>query len=153
MLRQADAGKGPPRRLGLPALWAANLRDGSGERWAKTGDALRLTLPVPPSANAYWRLDKRGFIRVSDEARRYKQGVKLRALTDGLRKPLAGPVVASIVVYRKRRAGDLDNSLKVLLDALNGIAFEDDSQVIEIHARREDDSANPRVEVNIEAAE
>ena len=59
-------------------------------------------------------------------------------------------MVASVVVYRARRAGDLDNSLKVLLDALNGIAFEDDSQVVEIHARREEDPANPRVEVQIE---
>lgn len=114
---------------------------------------MKLTLPVPPSANRYWSLDRRGFIRVSDEARKYKQGVKLRALTEGLRKPLAGPVVASVVVYRARRAGDLDNSLKVLLDALNGICFEDDSQVVEIHARREDDPSNPRVVITVEAAE
>lgn len=113
---------------------------------------MKLVLPVPPSSNRYWRLDKRnGHLYPSEEAKRYKHGLKLRALTEGLRKPLAGPVVASVVVYRARRAGDLDNSLKVLLDALNGVAFEDDSQVIEIHARREDDPSNPRVEVRVEA--
>lgn len=114
---------------------------------------MKITLPVPPSANDYWKLDRRGFIRVSDEARKYKQGVRLRALTEGHRKPLGCPVVASVTVYRARRAGDLDNFLKVLLDALKGIAFVDDAQVIELHARREDDASNPRVEVRIEEAE
>lgn len=111
---------------------------------------MRLTLPIPPSANDYWRT-WRGRVVVSAEARRYKNGVQLRALTEGHRKPLACPVVASVVVYRARRAGDLDNFLKVLLDALKGIAFVDDSQVVELHARREDDASNPRVEVRVEA--
>jgi crossover junction endodeoxyribonuclease RusA len=112
---------------------------------------MKLTLPMPPSANRYWRI-WRGRAVISAEAKAYKQGVKLRALTEGLRKPLGGPVVASLVVYRARRAGDLDNSLKVLLDALNGIAFEDDSQVVEIWARREEDPANPRVVITVEQA-
>jgi Holliday junction resolvase RusA-like endonuclease len=33
------------------------------------------------------------------------------------------------------------------------VAFEDDSQVVEIHAHRMDDAANPRVEVRVERAE
>jgi crossover junction endodeoxyribonuclease RusA len=110
---------------------------------------VKLTLPVPPSANDYWKI-WRGRAVVSAEARSYKQGVKLRALTEGLRKPLSGPVVASVAVYRKQRRGDLDNFLKVLLDALKGIAFEDDSQVSEIHASRFEDPSNPRVVVTIE---
>ena len=32
-----------------------------------------------------------------------------------------------------------------MLDALNGIVYLDDSQVVEIHAFREDDKENPRV--------
>lgn len=109
-----------------------------------------VTLPMPPSANDYWRV-WRGRAVVSTEARRYKQGAKLRALTQGMR-PLDGPVCVSVVVYRKRKAGDLDNSLKVLLDALKGVAYEDDGQVVELHARRCDDPSNPRVEVRVEAA-
>lgn len=112
---------------------------------------MKLTLPYPPSANRYWRV-WRGRPVLSEEARSYKQGVKLRALTEGLRKPPSGPVVLSLVVYRPRRAGDLSNRIKVLEDALEGIAFEDDSQVVEIHARREEDAANPRVVITVEAA-
>lgn len=66
-------------------------------------------------------------------------------------EPIAGPVMVSVTVYRKRRAGDLDNYQKVLLDSLKGIAFEDDSQVVEIHALRLEDPSNPRVEVRVES--
>lgn len=31
---------------------------------------------------------------------------------------------------------DIDNVVKAVLDACNGIAFEDDAQVVEIHARK-----------------
>jgi Holliday junction resolvase RusA-like endonuclease len=36
------------------------------------------------------------------------------------------------------------------LDNLQGIAYVNDRQIVEIHARRFDDKANPRVEVIIE---
>lgn len=115
---------------------------------------MKFTLPIPPSANAYWKLDRRGFIRVSDEARSYKATVHKTALqTQCPHKPLEGDVWVTLTVFRKRKAGDLDNFQKVLLDALKGVAFVDDSQVVEIHARREDDAKNPRVEVRVEAAE
>lgn len=111
---------------------------------------MKITLPYPPTGNLYWRI-WHGRPVTSPDARRYKQGVKLRALTEGLRKPLGCPVVASLTFYRPRKTGDLDNALKVILDALNGIAWEDDSQIVEIHARREDDKSRPRVEVHVEA--
>ena len=34
------------------------------------------------------------------------------------------------------RRSDLDNRLKVLLDSLTGIAYEDDKQVVEINAQK-----------------
>ncbi len=113
---------------------------------------MRLTLPVPPSSNSYWKM-WRGRMVVSAEARRYKQGVKLRALTEGHRKPLAGPVVLTVTFYRARKAGDLSNRLKIMEDALEGIAFLNDSQIVEIHAHRLEDPDRPRMEVRIEAAE
>jgi crossover junction endodeoxyribonuclease RusA len=115
---------------------------------------VKLTLPYPPSANAYWRAVN-GRVLKSEEARRYQNGVRMRWLTtkppEAPLKPPGGPVVVSVVVFRPQRRGDLDNVLKVLLDSLKGIAFEDDSQVVELHALRFDDKANPRAEVTIEA--
>lgn len=104
-----------------------------------------LTLPIPPSANRYWR-SFNGRVVVSEEARTYKQAVFYLAHDQGCEK-IDGGVSLRIVVYRGRKAGDLDNYIKVLLDALKGILYEDDDQVIEIHAIRRDDKSNPRVEV------
>ncbi len=106
-----------------------------------------LTLPYPPSANAYWRTF-RGRILVSSEARKYKEQVGNLCARWNL-KPLTGPIAVRIQVYRPAKRGDLDNTLKVLLDSLRGHAFEDDSQVIELHAARHDDKERPRAEVHV----
>lgn len=41
------------------------------------------------------------------------------------------------------------NRIKIMLDALQGHAFHNDSQVSMLHAVRLDDKTNPRVEVEI----
>ena len=110
----------------------------------------RITLDYPPSANRYWRVTRHG-IYVSNEAREYKAKVRLVAGLAGIR-PMLGPLILQLDVYRPRKSGDLSNRIKVLEDALNGVAYEDDSQIVEIHARRFDSKENPRVEVSIKAA-
>lgn len=107
----------------------------------------RFVLPIPPSANRYWR-NYGGRVVVSDEARAYKGRAGWLAKEVGC-YPLAGPVGIVLHVRRARRAGDLDNSIKVLVDSLRGVAFEDDSQIVELHAYRGDNPADPRVEVCI----
>ena len=102
-----------------------------------------LCVPVPPSANRYWR-NFNGKTVVSQDARDYKDLV--RALCFQV-NPFHGDVAVSLTVYRARKAGDLDNYLKVLLDALKGVLYFDDSAVTEIQAYREDDKENPRVMV------
>lgn len=102
-----------------------------------------LTLPIPPSANRYWRsVDHR--VIVSPEAQEYKRLV--RYSTTGIR-PFKGNVAVNVTVFRPRKAGDLDNYLKVLLDALKGVLYDDDSVVVELHAFRDDDKRDPRVVV------
>jgi Holliday junction resolvase RusA-like endonuclease len=108
---------------------------------------MRAVLPYPPSANRYWRTFRNRTV-VSDEARKYKALVKVELSKWPL---LAGPVALIAHLYRPQRSGDLDNRLKVLGDALNGVAWSDDSQVVEIHAYRHDDKARPRVEVEVRA--
>lgn len=112
---------------------------------------VRVTLPLPPGVNAMWRT-WRGRMLLSREGRAFRLSAQLAAKGCGL-KPLSGPVALEIFVYRRRRAGDLDGFLKGVLDALNGIAYSDDSQVVEITAHRLDDKHRPRVEVEIWAAE
>lgn len=110
---------------------------------------MRIQLSYPPTAN-HRLMAVRGRLIKSPEARKYHQRVALEARTQGAR-PLAGPLCVTVVAYRPRRAGDLDNVLKGALDALKGIVFEDDKQIVEIHAHRMDDPANPRLVVHVES--
>lgn len=103
--------------------------------------------PLPPSANRYWR-NYQGRVVVSDEAKQYKQTLAMLAKVDQV-KPLTGPVAVTVAVYRERKAGDLDNRLKVLLDAMQGAFYANDSQIREIHATLHDDRHDPRVEVAV----
>ena len=113
-------------------------------------EAKTITLPYPPSANRYWRVF-RGRPVTSAEARDYKLEAALRARVAGV-KLIEGEVSLSLRVYRPRKAGDLSNRIKVIEDALQGIAYTDDKQVVEIHALRFDDAQNPRIEVEIKRA-
>ncbi|HXI15179.1 MAG TPA: RusA family crossover junction endodeoxyribonuclease [Chloroflexota bacterium] len=110
---------------------------------------VNVTLPYPPSSNRYWRTDRGGRPHLSDEAKAYKLDVLLFAVAAGLR-PLEGPVRLTLTIFRPRRAGDLSNRIKILEDALNGIAWGDDKQIVELHAYRKEDKTNPRAEVTIE---
>lgn len=109
---------------------------------------MKLTLPVPPSANIYWRYE-RGYVHRSEEARAYRAIVGWLCLEQHM-QPVTGNVCISLDVYRPAKRGDLDNYLKVCIDSLIGHAYADDKQVVEIHAMRHDDKANPRVEVLIQ---
>lgn len=107
----------------------------------------RLTLAFPPSANDYWR-HNRGITHRSQQAKNYIAYVDLVCRNLGM-APVDGEVSLRLQFFRPARRMDLDNMLKVLLDALQGFGYHNDSQVVEIHAQRFEDKQNPRVELEI----
>lgn len=134
-----------------------------------------LTLPYPVSANTYWQSfvapgARRAIVHLSNEAKAYKRDVGKLCQAAGIRAPLAGRVAIGVQLFpqrpqdwarRARKLGetwdddvrciDLDNANKVLLDALKGIAFEDDRWVRRLQAERmEPDEHGARVIVAIE---
>jgi crossover junction endodeoxyribonuclease RusA len=111
---------------------------------------MNIVLPFPPSSNRYWR-SFRGRVVKSKEARDYQQAVSCLANVGASNGPptlLTGAVGLELNFYRPQRRGDLDNRIKVLVDALQGIVYINDSQVSELHAFLHDDKKSPRVEVN-----
>lgn len=113
--------------------------------------SIKLTLPTPPSANRYWRTvvsKGRAMTFVSPEAKEYKRQV---AIIASARELIYSEIAVTVRFYRALRSGDLDNRLKCLFDALRQVVYADDKQIVEIHAFRFDDKANPRVEVEINA--
>ena len=104
----------------------------------QTTPTLRLGYPV--SANRYWRTCNGRTFR-SAEADRYK-GEAMHAAVRARVVEISGPVSVAITLHPKRtKQGnayksrmDLDNCVKVTLDALNGVAYRDDSQVVRLVA-------------------
>lgn len=110
-----------------------------------------LVLPYPPSVNRLYRVGRNGRPYKTDLHRDYMASAQraTRAVTPW---PRDVALEVTLRLYRPQKRGDIDNPLKALFDALNGRAWEDDSQVSDLHVQRRDDKANPRVEVEIKQA-
>ncbi len=63
---------------------------------------------------------------------------------------ICGPCEVSLTIYLPTRAGDADNYVKMVLDALQTAAIiANDRQVQQLTVRKEVDKARPRVEISI----
>lgn len=114
---------------------------------------IRLTLPVCPSANDWHRsIVIRGQVRVllTKTAREYTETAGKLAMAQGC-KAINAPkdIDVEIVWYRARKAGDVDKRGAVLLDALQGIAYDNDSQIRSYFIVRQEDKNDPRMEITI----
>ncbi|NLC22919.1 MAG: RusA family crossover junction endodeoxyribonuclease [Oxalobacter sp.] len=133
-----------------------------------------LSLPLPVAAESYWKRfvpkgAKMPKISVSREGRMYRELVKNVARQAGVSTPLAGRVSLSYVLYPKRpndwreyfrhdpecwddmvKCESLDSVGRVLVDALRGVAFENDRRIRKIEAERAVPDGHPRVEIRIE---
>jgi len=87
----------------------------------------QLIVPMPPSANRYWR-HVGGRVYVSKEARDYRDLVGWIGASAGVESH-DGDVRVSVIVRRKHKRGDIDNYLKVLFDALQGVVYVNDKQI------------------------
>lgn len=60
-----------------------------------------------------------------------------------------GAYALTVRVFRESRRGDLDNYVKAIGDACNGVAYADDAAVVRLAAEMHEDRERPRVEVEI----
>jgi len=132
---------------------------------------IRLVLPYPVSANRYWKaitIPGRTMMAPTKEANAYRSAVGWAARAAGIHAPIAGRVAIEIQLYPQRpqdwakraakdpqcwddtvRCIDLDNANKVLLDALKGLAIEDDKWVRRLTSQRMEPDGDARVVVTI----
>lgn len=144
-------------------------RAGSESQMARP--EITLTLPYPVSANRYWRtgvINRSPVVYVSKEAKAYRENVIDIAHKSGVMNPINGRVEFDYKLYPKqpkdwaRRSRvnpkawddtvsclDLDNAQKVLIDALKGVAFDDDKWIRKISAERVCPDGEARVVVTI----
>lgn len=102
---------------------------------------LSIHLPSPPSANDYWGYG-RGRVYVTTEGKAYHRAVQAAYYREFRTTKIAFPkgilVAVQIVWTRPRKIGDLDNATPLALDALQGLAYANDSQIVELHCYRRD---------------
>lgn len=99
-------------------------------------ELIELWLPYPPTVNHTYIRGRRGKVFKSAEAMAFFEEVRYKYAD---LEPLIGDIVLSIDFYRPRKSGDVDNRIKALQDSLQGLAYVNDSQIVELHIRRLDD--------------
>lgn len=109
-----------------------------------------ILLPVSPVPAARPKLARRGR-RVyypktyADFRKQAKEVVPGAMMASGIGGPLKGPLLVALAIVAKRPkttkldypSPDVDNYAKAVLDALNGWAFEDDTQVVALTVTKE----------------
>lgn len=87
-----------------------------------------------PKPKARPRVTRHGVYSTSDadeEALRWELKIACE------HKPFEGPVAVGMIFYRQGNVGvDIDNLVKLVLDAGNTVAWRDDKQVVAITARK-----------------
>lgn len=114
---------------------------------------LRFTVSGPPMPKARPRLGRVGRVFTPRATVAYERLVRLCA---SAAMPyggwdLTGWYALEIDLYfPDMRRRDLDNCAKAIMDALNGVAWVDDSLVNDLRVSRHHDKEHPRAEVVIE---
>jgi Holliday junction resolvase RusA-like endonuclease len=112
-------------------------------------DKLVLDLPLPPSTNAVYRTARNiASVYLSKAGKDYKKAVREICELHQL-KPYEGSVRVDVWVYFKRRGSDLANREKLMLDALEGYAYVNDRDVVELHMYKRLDKDYPHCEVHV----
>ena len=85
-----------------------------------------------------------------------KQGKERKALYQlEAKKQYKGKVISTgvdmemILFFKDKRRRDVDNYNKIVLDALEGIVFQDDKQIQKLTVIKDYSKENPRIEVEI----
>jgi crossover junction endodeoxyribonuclease RusA len=95
----------------------------------------RFALPiVPPSVNSMFaNVPGKGRVKSAE----YRRWFEAARWTIAAHRPLlvTYDVVVDILCQRPTKTSDIDNRQKALLDALSGLAFKDDRQVVDLRIR------------------
>lgn len=103
---------------------------------------------LPPSTNHLYGRGQHGRIGyLLPKVREAKEALQWEARSQHRGRPLGGDLAVEIqLVWPDKRRRDVDN-VKILLDAMSGILWDDDSQITDLHILKDVDKADPHVEM------
>lgn len=141
-----------PRRQDKQNVKRAKALRPQERNYERTDRTMSFTFPMPPTTNDMFipiMFKGRATLVPSKQAKEYKVNVAELAEQQGAFL-MSGTIRFTMHVFRKTRRGDVSNRIKIVEDALTGIAYYDDEQVAEIHLYRHLSRKNPRVEILLE---
>ena len=89
-------------------------------------------------------------IYMSADCKAIKEDYQYQAKLQWKDEILTGDIRLTIRLYfGTKRKVDWDNFHKLSMDALEGIVFENDSQIVEVLVSKHYDKENPRIEIDV----
>lgn len=115
---------------------------------------MKITLKSNPlSTQTIYRTHCRGkfpVLYMTKQGKELKELYRLEAKNQYKGKVIVGDCYVEIMLFfRDRRERDVDNYNKLLLDSLEGIAYENDKQVKKLTVEKEISVDDPRIEIKI----
>jgi len=103
----------------------------------------------PVNFNHAYRKRGNGYgMFMTQEGQDYKELLRLSAINAG-GTMYSTPVVSLTFTFGDKRKHDIDGCIKLTLDSFEGVLYEDDNDVQELHVYKQYDKNNPSVEVEI----
>ncbi len=109
----------------------------------------KATIPyLPPSVNSYWQRNRNGSVRVSQKGKQFKDNVADYVFweCDIPETPVfkTDQIKINLTLnFKENRKRDIDNYCKGIFDALTGILWADDSQIVSLHIERNSGTKQP----------
>jgi crossover junction endodeoxyribonuclease RusA len=108
---------------------------------------------APQSTNNLYRHSCAGgrpIVYMTKEGKALKTDYAWQAHAQWRRPMFDGELIVEITLFfPDNRRRDIDNYSKILLDALTGIVWKDDSQIVRATVEKKVDVKNPRIEILI----
>ena len=104
-------------------------------------------LQLEPVAKGRPRMTRKGHVYTPEKTRTFEKNAKLLAKKQFWQQPLQGPIAVDLLFYFKApkkpkhatyvvTRPDLDNLSKSICDAMNGLCWVDDSQIVDLRVRK-----------------
>jgi Holliday junction resolvase RusA-like endonuclease len=107
------------------------------------------TFPGEPVPKARPRFSGSGHAYTPARVKEAENAIRWELQAQGAR-PTSEPAYVTVCFDCKSATSDLDNLLKLVLDAAQGFLFENDRQVVEIHAYLERGAEKPETRMIVE---
>jgi len=106
---------------------------------------------LPPTTNHIYGRGGRG-VYLLPNVRTAKEALAWEARSQVKGPPMTGSLSVAVTLYwGDRRKHDIDN-IKILLDAMTDIVWEDDGQIVDLELHKRFDKERPRVEMTVSYA-